>query len=155
MLIVVIVNKDREVKQQSSDQDTFCHLRIIRGFDGNPYARMDTSTSYVYMVWRLHRRGFGATSALDGSLIFDRSISFLEKLLLTLLRIYTRLDCLESRSLKCCCEYQPPHWFILIAIFRFPSLLRIGGSDKKRRNRGKLIFSQEIDRGRKRNPNKK
>ena len=91
--------------------------------DGNPYACMDTSTSYVYMVWRLHRLGFGVTSALDGSLIFDRSISFLEKLLLTLLRIYTRLDCLESRGLKCCCEYQPPHWFILIAIFHFPSLL--------------------------------
>ena len=89
--------------------------------DGNPYLRMDTSSSYVNMVWRLHRRGFGATSALDGSFIFDLFISFLEKLLLALLRISTRTDGLRrrnTRSRQLCLDLD---WSTLIAIVLFPT----------------------------------
>ena len=73
------------------------------------------------MVWRLHRRGFGATSALDGSFIFDLSISFPEKLLLTLLRISTRTDGLRSwstRNRQLCLDHD---WSTLIAIVLFPT----------------------------------
>ena len=123
--------------------------------DGNPYLRMDTSSSYVNMVWRLHRRGFGATSALDGSFIFDLSISFPEKLLLTLLRIFTRTDGLRNRSTRnrqLCLDHD---WSTLIAIVLFPTSTKTRSSVGGRRNRRKSIFSQKIDRRRKRNPNKK
>ena len=116
---------------------------------------MDTSSSYVNMVWRLHRRGFGATSALDGSFVFDLSISFLEKLLLTLLRISTITDGLSCRRARPSQLCLPFDWSTFIARVLFPTTTKTRSSVGGQRNRGKSIFSQKIDRGRKRNPNKK
>ena len=101
------------------------------------------------MVWRLHRRGFGATSALDGSLIFDLSISFLEELLLTLLRISRRTDglgCWSTRPSQLCLPFD---WITFVAIILFPTSTKTRSSVGGRHYRGKSILSQEIDRGRK------
>ena len=95
------------------------------------------------MVWRLHRRGFGATSALDGSFVFDLSISFPEKLLLTLLRISTRTDGLGSwstRNRQLCLNHD---WSTLIAIVLFPTSTKTRSSVGGRRNRRKSIFSED------------
>ena len=97
---------------------------------------MDTSSSYEYMVGGLHCHGFGAMFASARSLFLDQSKSFLEKHLLTLLRISMRTDGLRSwstRGSQLCLLFD---WLTFKAtVVLFPTVTKTGSSVGGQRNR--------------------